>query len=353
MRYLPLVVLLTALPAQEAFNAKQFLPNEYENIVRVNMKTLRDTGVWDELEAGLLKLFFGQMEQEAGFALESLDRLTVVPLTRKGDGGMSARQEQVLILEGNTELDIPNRVARNATYVDESIGIYDVKRRERFGDEVFFRPRPEVQIYGSTALLRPVLEGRPSAGMPCPDIMSLMAGRSDALVYGVLNLADETLNKRMVPTLFPDAEWPEGDGMKFLMFRVNAIGDPDDPNVELEVVIRHDTDGEGLAVTEKAVAARLDQAKKVPQLRLFAPLLKDVVQTRDRGDLTLKLDLGTGRTAAGRLSMLMAPMMMMGTTVEARPVPVGAPAAEAPKEKAADTKPAVPKPVKKPIKKKG
>lgn len=313
-----LVLLAAALPAQDAFQARKFLPVDYHNVVHVDLARLRATGIWDELEVGMLKVVLGQMEKEAGFALEHLDRLTMVPQGSKpdpdGDGG--PRNHHVLVFEGNSELAVPDRVARSSSYAAETIGDQEVMRRDRWFDEVFFRPRPEVQVYGSTELLRPMLEGRVGPGVPCADIMSLMAGREDALLHFVAHLADEQLNDRVLKDLFPDAEWPEGDRPQYLMMHLSAVGDPDDPHVEFEAVLRHVKAGDGMAVTSAAVDALLERVAKEPQLRLVAPLLKNVERSRDRTDLTLRLDLGRARTAAGRIAMFVMPLMMMGRAVE-------------------------------------
>src|SRR5262245_62758789 len=63
-----------ALPAQSPLTAKSFLPSDYRNVVYANLAAMRDKGIWDELEASVLKAVFQQMEKEAGFELRALDR---------------------------------------------------------------------------------------------------------------------------------------------------------------------------------------------------------------------------------------------------------------------------------------
>lgn len=333
MRHLALAVAAVAAcaavaAAQEPFNARAWLPNDYQNVVHVDLEALRDREIWDELDTGVMKMALRALETEAGFALDHLDRLTMIampPLL----GGMEARVRELIVFEGNAALGVPDKVARNNSWSMTTIGEYDVRRRERYGDQVFFRPRPEVQIQGSTDLLRPMLEGKPSAGMPCPDIMSLMSKGGDELLYLVLHLNDPLMKRNVERKLFPDVEWPPGDELQYLMVRLRATGDADDPHLEAEAVLRHGRVGAGLTVTAAAVDAFLERIAAEPRFRIAAPIFKDVRCETDRTDYVLRLDLGRVRVAAGRLAMLVLPIIGGGEAVPAaqaeRAVPAPAP----------------------------
>jgi len=336
MRHLPLTVALSlvALPAQDAFQSRNFLPSDYHNVVQVDFHQLRETGVWDELETGVMKVLLGQLESGLGLQLSALDRLTMVPMrpepTAEGDGDgarMSGpRTLTITIYEGNAELDVPDRILNDAGYAEEKIGQYTVRHRARWSDEVFFQPDPKVQIEGSTALLRPMLEGKANPGMPCADLMSLMSDRRDGLLFhAAIHLEDEEINNGAREMIFRDVEWPEGDAPQYMVIRCGAAGDPDDPNVELEVVLRHETESEGMAITERAVDNLFEKAMAEPQMLMLKPLLQGVARSRDGSDLSFQWDLGRGRAAAGRLTGLIMPLFLFGTTTRE----VGAPGAAA------------------------
>ncbi|MCA8978200.1 MAG: hypothetical protein KDC98_25960 [Planctomycetes bacterium] len=334
------------LPAQEAFKANQFLPGDYHNLVHFDLARLRQSGVWDELGVGVSKMYLGMIENQVGLPFDDLDRVTMVPMARPrdADDDHGPSQVHVVVFEGNKALDVPRDVAISP-FESETIGTCKVMRSQRWEDVLFYQPRPELQVRGATALLRPVLEGKPSLGMPCADILSLMSGRGDSLFHMVINLADDRLNDDALETLFPDTEWPEGGKPQYMLLRLAAVGDPDDPHVVFEAVLRHALAGDALAISEKGIDTLLAKGVEHPELRLIRPLLEKIERSRDRTDLTLKIDLGRPRAAVGTLMTVMVPLMMVGTTVQRQQVVEIAPAAEA-KPEPADPKPVVttPKP---------
>jgi hypothetical protein len=294
------------LPAQDPIPTRAFLPDDHRHVMFADMKALRERGIWDDLEASVLKLFFAQIEKEAAVKLRELDRVTMgaeTPVQREG-GGMDVRQ--VAVIESSTELALPESVTRGSWNKDAVNG-HEIWRHAR-NDEVVARPRPEVRVVGSAALVEPVLEGKPHTGLPCADVMSLLSGRGDNLAYLAVDVDNPVLRDAFLKRLFPDATWPEGDGPKFLLLRLRAIGEADDPHLEVEAVVRHTKAGDGLAATGKAVDAVLETMQKDPALRGLKPMWSKLQRATDRGDLVLRVDLGRSRDAVGTLALLMTPI---------------------------------------------
>ncbi|MCA8973800.1 MAG: hypothetical protein KDC98_03725 [Planctomycetes bacterium] len=322
MRLLPLAVVAgaTFLVAQEPFRARDFLPDDYNSTAFLDLAALRDTGVWDELDNGVLRLLLQKIEREAGFELALLDRMTIV--MQPPEAGDKVQQlRQITILEGNAPLAVPDRIAGSRSYGDDIIGDYVVKRRQAFDDEVFLRPRPEVQILGSTAMLRPRLEGKPATGRPCADILSLLSGKRGSLFHLVVHLGNATVKRRFLGGLFPDAQWPAGDEPQYLMLRLCAEGDEDDPRIGVEAVVRHAVVGEGVVASEKALDLALAKVADRARLRSLQPLLAKLERKLDRGDLVLRLDLGRAREASSWLMRLVVPLLTADEVAASEPQP--------------------------------
>lgn len=320
----PFVLALSSLAAQQPFKASDWLPDDYRNFVQVDLKALRDQGVWDELESSALKMLFTMMEKEAGFALTALDRVTQVAMF-PADAPPGQDAQRVVVLEGNEELPVPERIARSTSYQPAKVGEFEVMRSVR--DWLFFRPRPEVQVEGDLAVLQHTLEGKPGLGAPCADILSLRSTRKTSLIEFAVDLTAELPRQQVLGKLFAGHEWPAGDAPQLVYGRLHGTGDADDPHVVCEVVLRHLKAGEGLATTAKALDELFAKAQEVPQAAMLRPLIAAIERSTDHGDLILKLDLGRARDAAGKLAMAMAPLLLAGERVEAQNVPaVPAPA---------------------------
>lgn len=307
----------------------QFLPTDYHNVLFADFAQLRESGVLDELRVGAGGMMLQQLEQGMGLELDSLQSITMVPVAPPGSEDVRmGRTMTVMVLEGVTELDPPRMVGG---YTDDKIGAFDVKRSDSsWKNEVFVQPSPKVQVIGETDLVRPVLEGKLGSGQSCPDILSLLSTRRAGLLcYATIHLADRALNRHMVDSLFGDEEWPENGQPQYMFLDIRAIGDPDDPNVQVEVVFRHLRGGENVDLTQKHFDALLAKAKEIPQMRMLMPLLQKIQRSRDKSDLVYQLDLGRGRAAAGNLAMALAPLMFMGASAEPAPVVVEAVEAEA------------------------
>lgn len=321
-RLFPLFVCAAVAAAQDPPPPRAFLIDDHRNVVFADLAALRARGIWDELEVSVLKVAFRQLEKECGFPLAALDRVTMVADPPQ-EGGMALRVRQVCVLEGNAPLDVPDRVARGSWQRD-MVGGQAVWRRAGAG-ELFVRPRPELQVSGAEELIAPVLEGRPRAGQPCADVLSLLSGRGDNLAYFVIDVGASRLQRTVLQRLLGEVAWPDGDAPAFLLLRLRAIGEADDPHLEVESVVRHGRAGEGLAITVGAVDAWLEQIQKEPQLRALKPLWPSLVKKQDRTDLSLRLDLGRARDAVGRVALLLAPLLIPREVVAVEKEPAAEP----------------------------
>lgn len=297
---------VAAQATKPALTGKSFLPDDYRMVAHADLEALRERGIWDELEVSALKLVMKQMEKEVGFPIASLDRVTMVGDLQSGEDGRS-RPREVIVFEGNAALKMADRMRQNAT--EESIGGYEVLRRQH-RPVLIVQPRPELLVEGEESLVRPVLEGKPYRGMPCADILSLLSGRMDQIAWFVFDVTSPELKKNVLGKLFPDAVWAEGEEPTFLCLRLVVLGDPDDPHLGFEGVLRHTKEGEGVAVSERAADAWLERMRKEPTLRGALPILKRVEKKRDRGDIVYSVDLGRARDAVGHAATLIGPLFM-------------------------------------------
>jgi hypothetical protein len=146
----------------------------------------------------------------------------------------------------------------------------------------------------------------------------------------VLDLkSDDVAQKQLQSVLreeLADIEWPPGDAPTAAFGRAFASGNEDDPHLVVEFVLRHDIAGEGLAITERAVQAGIEQLTKLPQARLFRPLLEQIANERRGTDATWRLDVGRARDAAGVVVMLAPFLFLAGSdaapAVQAPPLQV-------------------------------
>ena len=308
IRQLPVACLVASLlPAQDPIPAKAFLLDDHRCVAFVDLKALRDRGIWEDLEVSVLKFAFAQIEKENGFPLAALDRVTMVaepPVER----GMGISVRPVCVLEGNRELGVPESVARGG-WSKQTFGAYDVHHRGGGNDETCVCPRPEMRVTGNTDIVRPVLEGKPNLGQPCADVLSLLSGRGDNVAYLVIDVGTPLLRKTVLQRLLGETAWPEGDEPTFVLLRLRATGEADDPHLEVEAVIRHAKAAEGLAETDKLVDAWLEKTQKDPQFLGLKPLWPRLERKKDRTDVTLRFDLGRPREAVGHVALLMAPML--------------------------------------------
>lgn len=318
MRTAPILVLFAlcaTVIAQTAptLTARSFHLDDYRTMLSLDLKSLRDTGVWEELRVSGVAAVVRPFQQDMGFELDQLDRL----LWTQGALGEGRGLCEVMTLEGNAPLGAPRDIARGG-YEVEKVRSQDLYK-DRWSGEALVMPAPNLHVYGPEAALRSVLTGAPRRGLPSPDVMAFTAGARKILFYGVVDLelkADplERLEALMSEELDGMA-WPAGDAPTTMGCRVTAVGDEDDPHMLLEVIVRHATSSEGLALTERAGDAAIEKLKKLPQARLFRPQLARVEYERRGTDATWQVDLGRARTVGGMLTLL-SPLLVVEFTVE-------------------------------------
>src|SRR5262245_17814743 len=280
----------TSAVAQQPMPAKAFLIDDYKNVAFADLKALRERGIWADLEVSVLKVVFKQMEKEFGLQLAALDRVTMVgDLGEQPEAGelVLRNLREVLVLEGNEALGVPSSV-EHGRWQQATVGKHTVRRRDTMRPETFAQPCPEMQVSGATDVIEAALEGKPAAGLPCADVMSLLSGRGDNLAYLAFEVGNPLLRKQALGALFPDTEWPEGDAPTFLFARVRVIGEADDPHLEVEAVLRHLKEGPGLEASGAAVDEWIERLKKDPKMVAVRPLLQRVEKKVDRADLVLR-----------------------------------------------------------------
>lgn len=314
---LVILATLVALPAQQPLTAKSFLPADYDSVASADMKRLRDTGIWEELEHSLLGVAFRQMEKESGFTMDALDRITVV-LTHPAaeDRAAGSNFRPLYLFEGNASLGWPPTINGNDRYQKEKIGGFDCFTTDMGPySEVMVRPTPSLRIVGHPDLVTPVLNGKPSHGMAKPDLMSLLSGRGDNLAYIVAAIGTKELRHDIQINLIQQTDWPEDDQPTYLMMRVLATGDADDPHLQIEAVIRHQRGKQGLEISDKAVRALIASQRKEAKVPAMQAVWDKVAVEHSGIDLVARIDLGRARNAIGTLAQLVAPMFVQGATV--------------------------------------
>ena len=194
--------------------------------------------------------------------------------------------------------------------------------RDRDEALAYVRPSKNLQAWGAASVIKAALDGKRAAGLPSSDVMSLSTGRGKRLAYMVADASERTTRNTFLGQLFAGTEWPADDMPTFVAARVLATGDEDDLHLVLEGTLRHAKIGDGLKVSEQAIDALLKRGLAMPQLRMFRKILKRAEKKTSGSDVTVRVDLGRSRHAVGNLSMVLAPLFLMGTEAQAMPVRV-------------------------------
>ncbi|MCK5941539.1 MAG: hypothetical protein KAI24_06190 [Planctomycetes bacterium] len=293
---------------QQQPTARDFLFSGFENTMSVNLKAMREREIWDELEVSALKLAFRQIEKEAGFELDAVDRFTLAVKVPKDSKDVVRDTLEVYVTEGNRPLSLPPRVS-GRNWESREVAGKTVRYRERYeSGRIFYVPHPHVQVEGSWTLLRPILEKDGHRGLPSPDVMSLLSGRDDRLAYAVGSMEHPSVRAQF-GAMLGDPEWPTDDEPRFFGLQVLVRGDRDDPHLVVEAALRHARVGDGLAISKQGAEQLL--AKLVDDQRLMSlrKVLKAAQFEVDGTDLVLRLDLGRVRNAVGQLAALLLPLM--------------------------------------------
>tara|TARA_R110002094_G_scaffold74852_1_gene82155 strand:- start:1080 stop:2096 length:1017 start_codon:yes stop_codon:yes gene_type:complete len=302
-----LTLVLASLPAQELPKARQFHFDQYSDVVHLDFAAMRDHGVWPDVEVSRFKVVLRVVEKELGFPLSRLDRLTSVAEVAIADGE-KIRRHEVSIYEGNAELLVSEGM-RSSRYQQQEIGGLILRCDRRVVGDAWVQVGPHLRVVGDMAAIKPVLAGKPRSGVPCADVLSLVAERG-LLGYGVFDASKDTPAAVALREMLPDARWPAKDQPTFACIRVRSTGKAPDSHLLLELVVRHGTASEGLAATEVAVTKAILRLTKMPELRQFKQLLSQVHHERAGIDAIWRVDLGSTRSAIGVLAPVVVPVVL-------------------------------------------
>lgn len=306
-RTLLATLIATPLIAQDAppkLTAASFLPEGHETILHLDLKAFRDRGVWEEIERSVLAAVLRRIEERQGFPLERLDRVRAYACLKEG------QPLNLYLLEGNAELVLRAPEGVPQAWREDAVGPYTVfQENPAMGGAFHVQPHPRLLVHGNRELVLPTLEGKAPNGRPSADVLSLLSGRGDNLLYLVIHVADAETRQVTLERVLDHGKWPEDDAPTHLMLRVRTTGDPEDPHLELEAVLRHARGKDGLQVSEDAVRAWLERLQTDRQLGALKALWQSIELRRDGRDLVARKDLGRLRQSIGTLATLLAPMM--------------------------------------------
>ncbi|MFK7740300.1 MAG: hypothetical protein AB8H80_08245 [Planctomycetota bacterium] len=304
-------------PANGPLRAQQFFFDDYRSVLIVDMKAARETGFLEDMGVGALIAGQRMIEDQQGFSLEGLDRITMVR------SAASAGHQEILTIEGCEELGQPKSLDWRYTTTDVGAHVLHVDRfgsRSAKDSQALGMVHDKLRVYGPTSVLQSVLEGKPRRGLPCPDVMAFLAGHPNVLLQAIVDVRDDDEVVRELCKFVPGTTWPDGRQPTFVCLRVRLVGDEIDPHTLVELTVRHNTVGDGLAATEAAVNAALAKMAKVTELRILRPLLKKIEHRREGTDAVWSVDCGRSRQVAGMLGS-MAPFLFIGFNMTA-PMPM-------------------------------
>ena len=170
--YLSSLSLLASLSAQEApqpdkhLQARNFFFDNYSSVATVDVQRLRELGILDELQSSLMAIALAQMEPSMGFSVDALNRVSTV--SRWNPDGL--RMEDIIVMEGAAELPY-HSVLESWQWTKDKLGALDILRRAYDESEIDVHVHKTLRVSGPEQFLRPVLEGKPRAGLPSADLM--------------------------------------------------------------------------------------------------------------------------------------------------------------------------------------
>ncbi|MCU0863933.1 MAG: hypothetical protein MUC36_09085 [Planctomycetes bacterium] len=320
---LPVCVLsmsLTPLRAQQLSGADFVIPDTQTRIA-IDLAAVRELGVWTELETSVLGPVLKRIEKELGFPLVGLDRFGVSLRQPTGAGPLGG--QQVLVWEGNRELAVPESYL-GAPWQAERIESFEVRRRPRTrGEELFVKVNPGLLVHGQADCVEPVLRGKQRATAMPPDLQSLLSGRERRLGWIVLDLAAEAARDRfLVQVLGAElSAWPASELPTHLSAQILVAGEAAEPHLEVRVVLRHAKDGDGVAVSQRALDSRVAKMREDARMQRIQPLLARAAAVRDATDAVVQVDFGPVHDAVAGIATLLLPVLGRGSEVDAKPQP--------------------------------
>jgi hypothetical protein len=310
-------------PGQVGQKARRYLFDDYKNVVAIDLAAMRESGVWEDFEATLLKLAMKEFEEELGQPLLAIDRF--VSVMELQDGHAKA----IYVLEGNRELVWP-KWTESEWIKTSQVGGAEARGYSDVGGDVWMRPEATILLGGDRAALEASVVGKGRGGLPSPDVMSLLAGRARTLAWAVADLSFDHAHTWVAEAFFDDEQWPAGQAPTFFALRLLTEGDADDPRLVLHAAFRHGADERGAAWTKQAVEKMIERVRTEPKLVLLRPLLRKVEHGFDRGDYVVRVDAGRPRDAIGVLAALAGPLFMLRSEPAVQVIEVEAAVEQAP-----------------------
>ena len=310
---------LTPLRSQQLSGPDFVIPGTQTRIA-IDLAAVRELGLWADLEASVLGPVLTRIGKELGFPLVALDRFGV-SLRQPVDGPLGG--QQVLVWEGNRELAVPEHYL-GAAWQAERVETIEVRRRSRTaGDELFVKVTPALLVHGTAECVESVLRGKQRAAPVPPDLQSLLSGRERRIGWLVFDLAAAAARNRfLVQVMGADlSAWPAGEMPTHLSAQILVAGDAADPHLQVRVVLRHAKDGDGVAVSQRALDSRVKRMREDPRLQRILPLLAGAAAVRDATDAVVQVDFGRSRDAVAGVATLLLPVIGRGSEVDVAPGP--------------------------------
>jgi hypothetical protein len=316
-----IAALLLALPlgAQAATDARAFVPKDYRCECFVDFVALRECGLWDHMERSMVVQLMDSLQAQIGVRIGDLDRLRAFPETPSDEPERDGRRGGgVVVFEGNGNVGLPMADEERSLRLDK-LGAFDVLVEDHSwtaeDPDLWVSPKAGLLVYGTRHLIAPILEGKAGPGVPPPEFLSLTSGRGN-LAFVVMEMTAAML--RDVPEEMAGMN-PAGDEdpLRHLLVRVRQVGEGDEATFELQGTLRYARGAKAPELAAKWLREGLQQLEKHQQLGALKRFWRKVEVKVDRQDVTARLDLGNARKAAGEIGNLLAPLMVMGTRLEA------------------------------------
>lgn len=338
---------LLAVPvfAQKKLDGRAFVPLEPRAEIRVDLKTLRDTEVWDGLTRSIGGSLLPMLEQQLGFPIDAIDVLRFYPDMRDpgaDDGSRElANDAGVLVLEGSAKIVAP--LGAPGTRTEQMAG-FEVVMADSWNaadPNCWVTPREGVLVYGAQHEIAPVLLGERHGGVTPPELLSLVAGRGIAAHVVV------TLPERAGRELLETLEVGDVPAPTFFMLRLRcedaaADAGDDGPVLHLDGGLRWaDAAPQAPQQALQVLRTRLEMLKGHPRFAALKRIWSIVELGADGRDLTLHLRLGSARETGGLLGLALPFLMFTAAApapVQAVEVPAPAPAQPAPGDGKGDGK---------------
>ena len=337
--------LLAATAFAQAPNARVFLPAEHTALMRANIDELVEAGLWDAIERSVLRMPLAAFYDTFGFDLADVDRVQFAQrIEDRPDEAVPWRQQRLAVwtFEGSDRVTA-TKLNDQLLLGSEVVQVADVAVHRHPGGGEIASPAPGLLVLSDPSgfhdspkpppriLSDTLLSTHASGGVPAADLMPLTASRNALVRLAMVGSTKEGLDPatmRPFPSTWFAPDRPL-DGVRFQLVR-----EPETDALRFELLLRF-RDMIGAAHMAKAYDDTLAELAADRSAAPLAALLKPVTKTVAKNDVTLTLDLGTGRDATAEFTRLLgavAPLMILtarpGEPVEA--VEIAAPVAPEP-----------------------